>query len=94
MIQNQQQLNRTCEAIAKLEESLALLKLDQASIHPKRFALMAEPIIEDIRRLRGEIGDYIGLIDAVRSMAQAEAETTYRVANGSDRIIPSRQRSP
>ena len=61
MIQNDDQLNQTRQALIHLESAMALLAKDKARIHPGRFALMAEPIVADIRRLRREIEEYIGI---------------------------------
>ena len=61
MIRNEQQLRQTQEALMDLEASLAALKQRQAAIHPDQYALMAEPVVEHIRRLRAEIDDYIGM---------------------------------
>jgi hypothetical protein len=61
VIQNDEQLKQTREALIRLESAMALLARDKASIHPSRFSLMAEPIVADIRRLRREIEEYIGI---------------------------------
>jgi hypothetical protein len=62
MIQNDAQLQQSQGAAACLERSLALLKKDQASMNPARYALMAGPIIEDLRRIRQSIDEYVGAI--------------------------------
>ena len=71
MIQNDAQLKQTREALIHLESAMALLARDKASIHPGRFALMAEPIVADIRRLRREIEAYIGIDPAVEEPASS-----------------------
>src|SRR5262249_50582935 len=40
--------------------SMASLSAKKADIHPERFLLMAEPILDHIRQLRAEIDEYIG----------------------------------
>ncbi|MBY0527592.1 MAG: hypothetical protein K2R98_29615 [Gemmataceae bacterium] len=69
MIQDDAQLERTKEALTHLERAMAALHRDRASIHPDRLALMAEPILEDLRRLRAEIDEYIGVFAAVQAEA-------------------------
>ena len=64
MIQNDEQLRRTQEALNDLESSLATLHGKKATIHPDRFALMAAPLVDHIRRLRAEIDEYIGMAAA------------------------------
>jgi len=54
-------LRQTQTAMSQLESSLAALNRQKSEIHPERFALMAEPILEHIRRLRAEIDAYLGL---------------------------------
>lgn len=66
MIHNDDQLRNTREALEEVESALALLQRDRARIHPDRFVMMAEPLLDDIRRLRGEIEEYVG-VTAVRA---------------------------
>ena len=61
MIQNDEQLNQTREALIHLESAMALLARDKPNIHASRYSMMAEPIVADIRRLRREIEAYIGI---------------------------------
>lgn len=75
MIQNDAQLQRTREALIELESSMASLSLKKAAIHPDRFLLMAEPIVDHLRRLRAEIDEYIG----VTAVSFAEAPLWLRL---------------
>lgn len=59
MIQTDEQLQQTQAALCRLESSLAALNRQRAGIHPDRFQLMSEPILEQIRRLRSEIDAYL-----------------------------------
>ncbi len=61
MIQSDEQLRGTQEALAQLEAALAALTRKKATVHPERFALMTEPITAHIRQLRAEIDAYTGL---------------------------------
>jgi hypothetical protein len=71
VIQNDDQLQRTGEALYHIEAALASLSRQKATIHPDRYALMVEPVLEHIHRLRAEIDQYIGLSDAEQVVAAA-----------------------
>lgn len=83
MIQNDDQLKRTREALIELESSMASLHRKKATIHPDRFALMAEPILEHIRRLRAEIDEYIGLTAAAERVTAPDSAALLRSPEGS-----------
>src|ERR1700687_2047058 len=70
MIQNQEQLQRTRSAIANLERALESLKRDVLPKNARRFAVMAEPAVADIRKLRAEVDEYIGLTAAISEEAE------------------------
>ncbi|MEW6208124.1 MAG: hypothetical protein AB1631_07140 [Acidobacteriota bacterium] len=61
MITNDERLEQMQLAINNLECSLAALKRDVYSLNPRRFALMAEPIIDHINRLRQQVDEYVGM---------------------------------
>jgi hypothetical protein len=65
MIQNDEQLKQTRESLIDLESAMASLSRKKPTLHPDRFALMAEPIVAHIRRLRADIDAYTGLTAAV-----------------------------
>jgi hypothetical protein len=67
MIRNDEQLQRTRAALLHVEASLASLHRQKADIHPDRFALMAEPVLDQMQRLRADIDEYLG----VTAVAQA-----------------------
>lgn len=69
MIENEDQLKQTRVAIGHLESALAALKRDILPLNPKRFALMAEPIVDDIKTLRQEVDEYIGVAAAIEHEA-------------------------
>lgn len=69
MITNDEQLEQTQLAIINLESSLAALRRDVYSLNPRRFALMAEPIIDHINSLRQQVDEYVGM-----NIALAEIE--------------------
>lgn len=64
MIQNDEQLQQTRQALIEVEDALAALARQRASIHPDRYALMAEPLLDHIARLRKDIERYIGITAA------------------------------
>lgn len=76
MIQNDDQLNQTRAAIADLEAAVASLKRDVLPVNPARFALMAEPAVDQIRELRAQVEEYVGITSAVSQ----EAEFWMRIA--------------
>ena len=61
MIQNNEQLERTRQAMAKLESALVALRRDVLPLNANRFQVMAEPYIDQIRALRSEVEEYIGV---------------------------------
>ena len=61
MIQNDKQLKSAQEALTLVEQALAILRSDKASMHPSQFAVMAEGDIEYIWRFRREIDEYLGV---------------------------------
>jgi hypothetical protein len=65
MIQNDDQLAQTRLAISDLESALRALKRDVHHVNPRRFALMAEPVIVQIQELRNQIEEYVGVKAAI-----------------------------
>lgn len=61
MIQNDEQLERTRQAMAKLESALVELRREVLPLNVRRFQVMAEPYIDQIRALRAEVEEYIGV---------------------------------
>ena len=72
MIRNDEQFQNTRAALADLETALLQLKHRRGEIHPDRFALMTEPIIENIEKLRHEIDEYLGVPTTCNSTGQAK----------------------
>ncbi len=68
MIRTDGHLQRTQEALRTLEAAVTALSRDKASIHPDRFALMVEPLLEDIHRLRREVDEYTGVANAEKEV--------------------------
>lgn len=71
MISNDDHLQRTRKALHHLEAALAALNREKSTIHPDRFAFMAEPIADHIRQLRSEIDEFIGMPAAAQAVEQA-----------------------
>ena len=76
MIRNDEELNQTRAAIAHLESAVVSLKREVLPINAARFAIMAEPAVDQIRELRSQVEDYIGVTCAVTQ----EAEVWLRIA--------------
>jgi hypothetical protein len=70
MILTDEQWSRTREALLHLERALKALNRERSTLHPDRYRLMAEPILDDICRVRAEIDDYIGLTAALEAGAR------------------------
>jgi hypothetical protein len=69
MIRTDEGLAQTRLALADLEAALASLSRRRGEIHPDRFALMADPLLDHIQRLRDEIDAYIGFAEAKAAVA-------------------------
>jgi hypothetical protein len=61
MIHTDAGLRATREALTNLEEALLGLHRNRAKYHPATFELLADPIRDQIRSLRADIDEYIGL---------------------------------
>ena len=61
MIQNDVQLRQSLAAAVSLERSLEILEKDRTTINPDRYALMADPILDDLRSLKQSIEDYLSV---------------------------------
>jgi hypothetical protein len=69
MIENDEQLDQTRMAITRLESALKMLKRDVLPVNPARYALMAEPAVDQIQALRNQIDEYTGVTSAVSQEA-------------------------
>jgi hypothetical protein len=74
MIRNETQLERTREALRHVEAALATLYRQKADIHPDRFALMAEPILDQLHSLRADIDAYLGVTEATEAVVPPDTE--------------------
>ena len=70
MIQNDEQLNHTRGAITDLEAAVASLKREVLPVNPARFAMMAEPAVDQIRELRSGVEEYVGVTSALSQEAE------------------------
>ena len=68
MIHTDVQLDSTRLALAKLETAMADLHKQKGKMHPDRYRMQSEPIVDEIRRLRGEIDEYVGVTEALREI--------------------------
>lgn len=75
MIENERQLNQTRAAITDLENAVSALKREVLEVNPARFALMAEAPVAEIRQLREQIDEFVG----IRSAILQEAELWMRI---------------
>jgi hypothetical protein len=70
MIENDDQLHRTRNAVNDLELALAALKREVYPINPQRFVVMAEPVVDQLQELRREIDEYIGVASVIGREAE------------------------
>jgi len=75
MIQNDQQLETTREALSHLEAGIAALHKDKAKMHPDQYAFMVEPFLEELLKLRQQIDDFLGVTDAIAAVSEFERAT-------------------
>jgi hypothetical protein len=61
MITNDEQLAQTHSALNHLEAAMAALKRDVSPVNLTRFAVMAEPVVDQIKELRAQVDEYIGV---------------------------------
>jgi hypothetical protein len=61
MIENDEQLDQSRNALRLLESALSALRRRTAGVNPDLFRAMAQTHLQDIGRIRSEIDDYIGI---------------------------------
>ena len=74
MIDNNEQLEQTQIALSHAERALGYLIQEKGSMHPSRFAVMAEGDISHIWRLRREINEYLGVKFTVEECPYAKVK--------------------
>ena len=72
MIQNDAQLKQTAEQLQLMYEVLAELRRRDLPVSKTKYQLFAEGPIEEIRRLRAEIDEYLGLSEPAAVAEPAE----------------------
>jgi hypothetical protein len=60
-------LTQTVEQLERMNEALALLRRELLPAQPKKFAILAEGPLEDMRRLQGELEQLTAEIAAAPS---------------------------
>jgi len=61
MIQSPEELEQTREHLRGMEEAVADLMRSADRMHPTQLSLLLEGPMEMVRRLRGEIDEYLGI---------------------------------
>ena len=61
MIKSREELEHTQEQISRLERVLAAMKEEEA---PADYRLLSESYVDQIRRMRREIDEYLGVTEA------------------------------
>jgi len=61
MIENDEQLDATLQALGCLYRALSSLRKSVLPINPRQYALFAEGPLDEISKLQAEINEYLGL---------------------------------
>ena len=69
MIQTEAQLCQAIEQIEGLCRALDALRVDILPKNPRNFAILAEGPVDEIRKLQGDINDYVSRLEGVDSGA-------------------------
>ena len=67
MIRNDLELNQSIEQLERMYRALAALRSRVQPAGSKQFQLMAEGPVDEIRKLQGEIDEYLGVVVAAKS---------------------------
>jgi len=82
MIENDDQLKATHEALGHLYRAVASLRQTMLPVKPRQYALFAEGPLDEIRKLQAEIDAYLGLAEKEELHADAinEPQGPYRAS--------------
>ena len=72
MIENDSQLKITCEQLQLMYGALSDLRQRVLPVNKRNYEIFAEGPIEEIRRLRQEIDEYLGLNETATAVEPAE----------------------
>ena len=61
MIENDEQLHQTWEALGDLYRALASYRSKILPINPRNYAIIAQGPLDEIRKLQAEVDEYLGL---------------------------------
>jgi hypothetical protein len=70
MIQNEAELAQSMEQMERMYRALARLRSEVAPVSDAKFRLLAEGPIDEIRKLRREIDDYLGIFEPVPAVGK------------------------
>ena len=76
MIENDEQLRATHEALGDLYTALASLRQTVLPVNPRQYSLFAEGPLDEIRKLQSEIDAYLGLPQAEHEPADMLKESS------------------
>jgi hypothetical protein len=80
MIENDEQLDATLQALGNLYRALSSLRRSVLSINPRQYALFAEGPLDEISKLQGEINSYLGLTERIADVAATPASVLRETA--------------
>jgi hypothetical protein len=61
MIENDEQLQQTWEALGDLYRALASYRSKVLPVNPRNYAIIAQGPLDEIRKLQAELDEYLGL---------------------------------
>jgi len=74
MIQNDEQLQQATEALNDLYRALASYRSKILPANPRNYAIIAQGPLDQIRKIRAEIDEYLGLSNEAVTSADALRE--------------------
>ena len=64
MIETEKELTQALEQLVRMQQALASIRKEVFSLNPRRFSLLAEGPLEEIRKIQSEVNEYIGVTAA------------------------------
>ena len=75
MIENDEQLQQACDALGDLYQALASYRSKILPANPRSYAIIAQGPQDQIRKIRAEIDEYLGLQERTGTETGALRET-------------------
>lgn len=82
MIENDEQLRQAWEALGDLYQALASYRSKILQANPRNYVILAQGPQDEIRKIQGEINDYLGLGEPAAAEASVLRETPSGLSGG------------